>query len=303
MRHHLSVRPFFGDNPGRPASNVIVNPRRISNSDMPKEKQGEDDFELLLERHKLIQQQLETLEKQEKAALAADHIIDETFIDIPLDDTINQSVTTNRVNAPANEDKLVFEDTSDKSLITDNSRNDNINELSKEIDTVKTEDEEISSRTFSPFKIKPLYTSVPSLSERSKHDLELRKTKGEPTANLNTTENNSSVTDSVTPASTNQKSIAPQAVVVDPVLPLGSRLISVVGPELNSKRSKRRRRQRRRKKSVQEQLASNTRTIPTTRTVLVDPHAELENKLFDLALSSDFQGDPVLVHSEGPNIR
>lgn len=258
---------------------------------MQKENKGEEDFDLLLERHKLIQQQLESLEKQEKAALAAENIIDETFIDIPLDDRVFEAGIPNigtgvSTEPDVTENENFCEETSQQLSVNTNMGNDD--------DSINSELDSTSTKNFLPFKIKAQYSSVPSLSERSRLDLEMRKTKGESTVNLATVESNSSMNSTKIPASDSSS----QVMSVDPMLPLGVKAASTGGPESNSKRPKRRRRSRRRKKTPAEKFTPNTGTVPKTNATLVDPHTELENKLFDLAVTSSFQEEALVTYNQ-----
>lgn len=101
-----------------------------------------DDFDLLLKRHKQIQLQLETLEREESEALLEneDIIIDDSFIDIPVDSHL---------------DELASKPGSSGVISNDVSQEKSIPEK------------------FSPFKIKPLRPPIPSikeLSEKQKQD-------------------------------------------------------------------------------------------------------------------------------------
>lgn len=98
-----------------------------------------DDFDLLLERHKEIQLQLENLEREESAALLDNEdIIDDSFVDIPVDGDGKSG--------------LNLEDSG---------------EGTSGVDSSEINQEKNLPDKFLPFKIKPLRPPIPTLKELS----------------------------------------------------------------------------------------------------------------------------------------
>ena len=156
-------------------------------------------------------------------------------------------------------------------------------QVSNQSDSFVPEEEDDTPKSFLPFKIKPQYSSVPTLSERSRVDLEMRNSKGESTTNLSTTDSN-----------TSDNLLAAGRVLSE--LPSLSQAISSGIPKVLSKRQKKRRRARKRKNNASKKL--NSGTLLKSNAPSVDPHVELENKLFDMAVTSKFEEEPLLSHSE-----
>ncbi|XP_048578387.1 zinc finger C3H1 domain-containing protein isoform X2 [Nematostella vectensis] len=131
--------------PLRPPAPPLMRSRQIT---PPEEKESPskgdtDDFDLLLERHKLIQQQLEALEKQEQAALD-EEVIDDSYVDIPVEDLRRKDQGNNN-----NED--------DDFEIGDG-------------DSRDAERKQEKPKAFAPFKIRPLRPHIPSLKELSQKE-------------------------------------------------------------------------------------------------------------------------------------
>ena len=160
----------------------------------PLDEEEVDDYRILLQRHRLIQQQLAALEKQESSTLEEENIIDDTFIDIPVEDTQPDQSVVNEGNLESFTDSLVENPERDEVM---NLQQSNLNrnltnvvnsgelENSEQIDDLfmsgKPENSN-SPKPFVPFRIKPRYTGVPSIKELSQKDLELRGAKeGTPT--------------------------------------------------------------------------------------------------------------------------
>ena len=114
---------------------------------------------MLLERHKLIQQQLESLERQEQAALDSD--IDDSFIDIPIgDNDVEIAGGSGGELNDLKEGKTSLQAVHGRSGAEDPG------------DDARTE--ELTNKAFEPFKIKPLHPTIPSIQERSRIDIEAR---------------------------------------------------------------------------------------------------------------------------------
>lgn len=169
----------------------------------PLDEEEVDDYRILLQRHRLIQQQLAALEKQESSTLEEENIIDDTFIDIPVEDTQPDQSLVNEGNLESFTDSLVENPERDELM---NLQQSNLNrnltnvvnsgelENSEQIDDLfmsgKPENSN-SPKLFVPFRIKPRYTGVPSIKELSQKDLELRGAKeGTPTAGDSINEGN-----------------------------------------------------------------------------------------------------------------
>lgn len=146
-----------------------------------------DDYRILLQRHRLIQQQLAALEKQENSTLGEDNFIDDSFVDIPVGETQPNLPFANERNLDSFEHSL--EETYKKegelnSQQLNVDRNMTLSETSNEItnmertdDLIETESsgEGAAQKPFLPFKIKPRYSNVPSVKELSQKDLEQRE--------------------------------------------------------------------------------------------------------------------------------
>ena len=168
-----------------------------------------DDYRILLQRHRLIQQHLAALENQENSTLGDDNIIDETFVDIPVQDTQSDLLLEKERNLQTFSDQLGqtyqldysrqddFESRGDVNLAyfeTGSETNDfgNRNEM---------QDNDMSGETgaqkpFLPFKIKPRYSNVPSIKELSQQDLEQRKAKQPSTTKGSASENSQTLSQS-----------------------------------------------------------------------------------------------------------
>jgi len=123
---HNRAKPFFSQ----------PRPRSPSPAKTP-DKDVSDDFDLLLERHKQIQLQLENLEREESAALLDNEdIIDDSFIDIPIGNDTKHSQG-------------------------------HLGEGTSGVDSSAVSEEKPLPDKFSPFKIKPLRPPIPTLKELS----------------------------------------------------------------------------------------------------------------------------------------
>ena len=132
-----------------------------------------DDYRILLQRHRLIQQQLAALEKQESSTLAEDSIIDDTFIDIPVEE---EKFSGSLQQTYGKEEILNSQQSNvDRNLMYVESGNE-IDNSEKNYDLLESEQsgDSITRKTFLPFKIKPRYSTVPSIKELSQKDLEQR---------------------------------------------------------------------------------------------------------------------------------
>lgn len=156
-------------------------PRRLTS---PLDEEEFDDYRILLQRHRLIQQQLAALENQENSTLGDDNLIDDTFVDIPVEDTQPDLSLENETNLQN------FPDQRDQTSQLDNRTQDDFqshrdtNSMYSEtnIEMYETMGSEMLGETaapkpFLPFKIKPRYSNVSSIKELSQRDLEQRKTK------------------------------------------------------------------------------------------------------------------------------
>ena len=147
-----------------------------------------DDYRILLQRHRLIQQQLAALENQENSTLGDDNIIDETFVDIPVEDTKPDLML--HVGNETNQGSFSVS-LGQAHLLEDRRQGGNFSHLDANMPDFETSNEvydldernEIldnelaAAKPFLPFKIKPRYSSVPSIKELSQKDLEQRGTK------------------------------------------------------------------------------------------------------------------------------
>lgn len=161
-----------------------------------------DDYRILLQRHRLIQQHLAALENQENSTLGDDNIIDDTFVDIPVEDT--------QPNLLLEKEKQLqsFSDQLDETYQLDYGRQDGfqshedvniayfetgseINDFDKRNEMLNNEmsGETGTPKLFLPFKIKPRYGNVPSIKELSQKDLEQRTAKQQSTTKGNGSEN------------------------------------------------------------------------------------------------------------------
>ena len=135
-----------------------------------------------MQRHRLIQQQLAALENQESSSLVEDDaIIDDSFIDIPVEDTHAQLRVIDERRLGTLDD--VFEQAHEQlhrfdsqHLLTD-ARNVLSGEMGNDICNLLESESSGDGGTpkpFLPFKIKPLHNNVPSIKELSQKDLEQR---------------------------------------------------------------------------------------------------------------------------------
>ena len=228
-----------------------------------------DDYSLLLERHRLIQQQLEALEKQE--SLADDDIIDDTFVDIPIEDD-EQSLERSREWENNSHSKIDSQD-----LVVDS--NDEYFEIHSENYALEAEndtrvEELMKPKVFLPFKIRTQYSTVPSIQELSRKDLEQKQTK--------------------------QEDDGSTSIGIDNVKDLGSdqyiRTDSQVQKKVRATKTKRNRQRRRKRKLSRSITQSKTRNGKLEKSMVggsnvaaqshVDPHNELEARLMSLATSS-----------------
>ena len=153
----------------------------------PLDEEEVDDYRILLQRHSLIQQQLAALEKQESSTLGEDNIIDDTFIDIPVEDTqpdllrVNERDLQNFSNSLdetyEKEDVLNSQELNIDRNATSIETSNEIYSLEKSNDLLESEQtgEAMAPKAFSPFKIKPRYSNLPSIKELSQKDLEQRE--------------------------------------------------------------------------------------------------------------------------------
>ena len=230
-----------------------------------------DDYRILLQRHRLIQQHLAALENQENSTLGDDNIIDETFVDIPVEDTQSDLLLEKGKNVQTFSDQLGqtyqlhyrrqddFQSHEDGNLAYFETNRETIDFD----DRNETMDNEMSGETgtpkpFLPFKIKPRYGNVPSIKELSQQDLEQRKAKQQSTTKGNGSENSQTLTQ-------NSK-------------------------RQNLSKVKKNRRKRKRKVSQNaRQSTINSRPVGATasnQSSHVDPYNELEARLMSLAGSS-----------------
>ena len=226
-----------------------------------------DDYRILLQRHRLIQQHLAALENQENSTLRDDSIIDDTFVDIPVEDTQSDLSLEKEKNLQTFSDQLGQTYQLDYSRQDDFQSHEDGNlayfETSREtsdFERNETMDSETygTPKPFLPFKIKPRYGNVPSIKELSQQDLEQRKAKQQGTTKGNGSEN--------------------------------SQTLSQNSKRQNLSKVKKNRRKRKRKVS-QNARQSNINSQPVGATASnqsshVDPYNELEARLMSLAGSS-----------------
>lgn len=223
-----------------------------------------DDYRILLQRHRLIQQHLAALENQENSALGDDNIIDDTFVDIPVEDIQSDFCLEREKNLQTYSTQLGQTSQLDYSKQDDFYSHGDLNlpyfETNDFDNRNEMQDNEMSSETgtpkpFLPFKIKPRYSNVPSIKELSQKDLEERKSKQPSTAKDHSSENSQ--------------------------IPLQS------SKRENLSKVKKNRRKRKRKVS-QNARQSNINSRPGGTTASnqgshVDPYNELEARLLSLA--------------------
>ena len=230
-----------------------------------------DDYRILLQRHRLIQQHLAALENQENSTLGDDNIIDDTFVDIPVEDTQSHFSLENEKDLQTFRDQLGQTYQLDYTRQDDFQSHEDVNltyfETSSETNDFEKRNammhNEMSVETgtpkpFLPFKIKPRYGNVPSIKELSQQDLEQRKAKQQSTIKGNGPEN--------------------------------SQTLSQNSKRDNLSKAKKNRRKRKRKVS-QNARQSNINSQPVGATVSnqsphVDPYNELEARLLSLAGTS-----------------
>ena len=245
------------------------------------ENEGPDDFELLLERHRLIQQQLETLERQEKVALESD--IDDSFIDIPVGNNEDAfaagcEIDRDAFNVDSLDGRNIYSVDNYNERTSPNQTSDMIGDSDRGSSNSVEESAQEVAKTFSPFKIKPRYPPIPPLHERSRIDLQTRKgeeCKEDPKIvnsqveleQKNKAENYYGYKDNYLSAEKEGKPV----------------------PRFRRKRKK----QTKRKKSNSKggELWSQ-KQVPVTMksSSLVDPHSELEARLLALASSGEISG-------------
>ena len=230
-----------------------------------------DDYRILLQRHRLIQQHLAALENQENSTLGDDNIIDDTFVDIPVEDTQSDLSLEREKNLQTFSDQLGQTYQLDYRRQDDFQSHEDGNlayfEASRETNDFdkrnETMDNEMSGETgtpkpFLPFKIKPRYGNVPSIKELSQQDLEQRKAKQQSTTKGNGSEN--------------------------------SQTLSQNSKRQNLSKVKKNRRKRKRKVSQNARQGNlNSRpagAIASNQSSHVDPYNELEARLMSLAGSS-----------------
>lgn len=223
-----------------------------------------DDYRILLQRHRLIQQHLAALENQENSALGDDNIIDDTFVDIPVEDTQSDLCLEQEKNLQTYSTPLGQTSQLDYSKQDDFYSHGDVNlpyfETNDFENRNEMQDSEMSSETgtpkpFLPFKIKPRYSNVPSIKELSEKDLEERKAKQPSTTKDNSSEN--------------------------------SQIPSQSSKRENLSKIKKNRRKRKRKVSQNARQSNiNSRPVGTTASNQgshVDPYNELEARLLSLA--------------------
>jgi len=227
-----------------------------------------DDYRILLQRHRLIQQHLAALENQENSTLGDDNIIDDTFVDIPVEDTQSDLLLEKEKNLQELSDPLGQIYQLDYSRQEDFQSHEDVNlayfetrsETSDFDKQNETMDIDMSGETgtpkpFLPFKIKPRYGNVPSIKELSQQDIEQRKAKQQSTTKGNGSEN--------------------------------SQTLSQNSKRENLSKVKKNRRKRKRKVSQNaRQNNLNSRPVgatPANQSSHVDPYNELEARLLSLA--------------------
>ena len=145
-----------------------------------KEQDDDEDFKQLLEQYKLIQEQLDELGPGRQHRSLVDEIIDDSFVDVPLDNVTPAEKPQDDLDAEIRKLELDFSQT--------NSLNDEmpssylqIPAISQFIPTTYNEHnyesnakEQELSGVFEPFKIKPAQKKVRTLSELNRMDLASR---------------------------------------------------------------------------------------------------------------------------------
>ena len=240
-----------------------------------------DDYRILLQRHRLIQQQLAALEKQESSTLGEDNIIDDSFVDIPVEDTQPDLPFANERNLESFEYSLEETHKEEGELnsqqlnvhrnMTSSETSHEITNMERTDDLIETESsgEGTAQKPFLPFKIKPRYSNVPSVKELSQKDLEQREArKGVETA----------------PERNNLENV-----------PVGGNVQSQSQRKRTRGQLSRARKNRRKRKRKLSQGVAHSNTIiksgPTENVssnqgTHVDPYNELEARLMSLADSS-----------------
>lgn len=143
--------------PHKPPSTLS---RHGSNEVLPDLGDG-DDFEFLLERYKHIQEQLDELGPgTETSRSLVDDLIDDTFVDIPLDDIPNADQRKGKTNEDGVKLELDFDETNSENYL----------EVTEGNDVTDV----YHSNKFSPFAIKPQPKRVRTLSELNEMDLASR---------------------------------------------------------------------------------------------------------------------------------
>lgn len=222
-----------------------------------------DDYRILLQRHRLIQQQLAALENQENSSAGEDNIIDDTFIDIPVEDTKSDLPIENEnghENFESRGQNTLYLP-ADMNLLHTGSGNemDDMEGASEILDSELTA-ETAQPKPFLPFRIKPLYTSVPSIKELSQKDLEQRKVKVEDSIVVE-----NSRADDLETMSRTRESV----------------------PMSKIRKNRRKRKRKVFQGSVQNNVNSQKpRAAGSNQGPHVDPHNELEARLMSLAGSS-----------------
>ena len=137
-------------------------PRQDFNENLSEE---DDDFEFLLEKYKHLQEQLDELGPgAQRSHSLADELIDDTFVDIPLDDLPSGAQEKENLDDKVSQLEQDFNETTQKLELSENfSGTDEGNDGGEYI-----------SRKFSPFTIKARAKKVRTLSELNKMDLVAR---------------------------------------------------------------------------------------------------------------------------------
>lgn len=247
----------------------------------PLDEEEVDDYRILLQRHRLIQQQLAALEKQENSTLGEDSIIDDSFVDIPVEDAQPDLSLVNARNLESFNDSL--EQMNGKEDVLNSQQlnvdrnmaspeaNNEIYILDKSNDALEGElsEEAMTTKTFLPFKIKPRYSNVPSIKELSQKDLDQREGKKyvETAAESNNSEN-------LPIKESNQTQ---------------SRGAKKRGRLSQARKNRRKRKRKSSQDASQSDAAINIQpvgTVSSNQGSHVDPHNELEARLMSLAGSS-----------------
>lgn len=156
------------------------------------EQNDDGDFKRLLEQYKHIQEQLDGLEFRPKHRSLVDDVIDDSFVDVPLDDVGNSEKPQDNLDTEIRKLELDFNQT--KSIDTEISSGDpvqldymkylqSIPTISQSIPTTYVNDENNYNNygleqpffgIFEPFQIKPVQKKVRSLSELNEIDMASR---------------------------------------------------------------------------------------------------------------------------------